>query len=314
MLKYLAILLDDTSVAYCHAENPFKKRNLIPIESLRRGILWGMKENLMIQFVYPDYDLPEEYLALIDSIDHSDTYPLGHKPKSTLPKNDAISLAVADYIPTRVDDQNLVIRLPFMDVLHNYKGISQLFRSDLRINICFTDIAGFSDELIQDYHNVLIEWSSALLEVLKTGSLPQFNLLTDRIMLQEMRNCNAGVSTLTLAPDGRFFLCPAFFYEKDADVGNLDSGVQIPNKHLLDLEHAPLCRKCDAFHCLRCVWLNGKLTGDSNTPSHQQCVMSHVERNASRLLLNRIRKMGVDMKNERIDELDYLDPFYSEKR
>ena len=48
-LQYLVILLDDTSVAYCHANNPLTERNLIPLETLRKAILFGMKQNLMIQ-------------------------------------------------------------------------------------------------------------------------------------------------------------------------------------------------------------------------------------------------------------------------
>ena len=71
MLQYLVILLDDTSVAFCHAENPLKERNLIPLDTLKKAILFGMKENLMIQYVYPEYDLPKEYIDVIESIDHT---------------------------------------------------------------------------------------------------------------------------------------------------------------------------------------------------------------------------------------------------
>ena len=47
-LQYLIILLDDTSVAFCHADNPLKEPSLIPLETLRKAILFGMKNNLMI--------------------------------------------------------------------------------------------------------------------------------------------------------------------------------------------------------------------------------------------------------------------------
>ena len=39
MLQYLVILLDDTSVAYCHADNPLKERYLMPIEVLKKLFL-----------------------------------------------------------------------------------------------------------------------------------------------------------------------------------------------------------------------------------------------------------------------------------
>ena len=74
-MQYLVILLDDTSVSYCHCDNPYKKRRLISLDDLRAGILYAMKENLMIQFVYPDYELPQDYLDVIDTIDHHDIVP-----------------------------------------------------------------------------------------------------------------------------------------------------------------------------------------------------------------------------------------------
>ena len=55
-LQYIVILLDDTSVSFCHANNPLKEKNLIPVETLREAITFSMKQNLMIQFVYPDYE------------------------------------------------------------------------------------------------------------------------------------------------------------------------------------------------------------------------------------------------------------------
>ena len=80
MLQYLVIILDDTSVAYCHADNPLKERNLMPLETLKKGILFGMKQNLMIQYVFPDYELPKEYAEVIESIDNVKIYPVGFKP------------------------------------------------------------------------------------------------------------------------------------------------------------------------------------------------------------------------------------------
>ncbi|MCD7721117.1 MAG: hypothetical protein LUI09_02695 [Prevotellaceae bacterium] len=46
-----------------------------------------------------------------------------------------------------------------------------------------------------------------------------------------------------------------------------------------------------------------------NTPSHEQCVVAHLERNASRELLANIRKHGAFMPEKEIKKIDYLDPF-----
>lgn len=324
MLQYLVILLDDTSVPYCHAGNPLKERNLMPVETLKKGILFGMKHNLMIQYVFPNYALPEEYASVIESIDNVKIYSIGHKPVTGIESENEADVEVADVIPEKVETKNLVLRLTFSEMLNKKDEIAKLFASCKRVNLCITDVEKFTDEQIETYGQVLEEWNGVLLGLYKQGLSPQFNLLTDRMMLEKMHNCEAGISNITLAPNGKFYLCPAFYYDErmqvfnqlnhhqpssDTSVGNLEKGLEIHNPQLLQLDHAPLCRKCDAFHCRRCVWLNRKLTWDLNTPSRQQCVMAHLERNASRSLLNEIRNFGEFMPYIEIMEIKYLDPF-----
>lgn len=329
MLQYLVILLDDTSVAYCHADNPLKERNLMPIETLKKGILFGMKQNLMIQYVFPNYALPEEYASVIESIDNVKIYPVGCKPVTGIESENEADVEVANSIPEKVETKNLVLRLTFCEMLKQKDEIAKLFANGRRVNLCITDVEQFTDEQIETYRQVLDEWNKALLDLYKQGQSPQFNLLTDRMMLEKMHNCEAGVSNITLAPNGKFYLCPAFYYDErmqvfnqmnhhkpssDISVGDLENGLDIHNPQLLQLDHAPLCRNCDAFHCRRCVWLNRKLTWDINTPSRQQCVMAHLERNASRSLLNDIRNIGEFMPNIEIKEINYLDPFEVRKK
>ncbi len=139
------------------------------------------------------------------------------------------------------------------------------------------------------------------------------------MMLSKMNNCNAGFENITLAPDGKFYVCPAFYLASDEEdyglgkskfsIGNLNEGLDIKNPQLYKLSHAPICRNCDAYQCKRCIWLNRKTTFEVNTPSHEQCVVSHLERNASRELLHNIRKHGEFLSNIDIKEIKYLDPF-----
>jgi CXXX repeat peptide maturase len=142
------------------------------------------------------------------------------------------------------------------------------------------------------------------------GSYPQVNVLTDRILLDKMNNCNAGIENITLAPNGRFYICPAFYLENELDfVGDLPNGLAINNKRHYQITYAPLCRICDAYQCKRCVWLNRKTTLEVNTPSHEQCVVAHLERNASRELLTDLQLSGIYFTEKEIKEIDYLDPF-----
>lgn len=52
------------------------------------------------------------------------------------------------------------------------------------------------------------------------------------------------------------------------------------------------------------------MTLEVNTPSHEQCVVAHIERNASRQIANNLKKRNKFYYDvEAIKEIDYLDPF-----
>ena len=60
-------------------------------------------------------------------------------------------------------------------------------------------------------------------------------------------------------------------------------------------------------------WLNKKTTLEVNTPSHEQCVISHLERNGSRELLESIRNQYDSLSDIEIPPIGYLDPFDNRK-
>lgn len=320
MLQYLIILLDQTSTSFCHySPSIFPKGEKSPkpisLDVLRQGIRFGMLENLMIQFVYPDYELPKEYIEVIESIDHSKIKPL---PPLTHPQMtggiDADVLVLNVIKEIGFTEAPIVLRVNKQELFANEVIISDLLLKTPRLNIVLTDIETFKDEDFNAYKLFLERLSKIVEKMYVEGKAPQINLLTDRMMLKEMNNCGAGDTAITLAPNGKFYVCPAFYYEDETvDIGDLEHGLDIKNKQLYKLEYAPICRHCDAYQCKRCIWLNRKTTLEVNTPSHEQCVVAHIERNASRELLNNIRKHGLFLPDqEEIKEIDYLDPF--EKR
>lgn len=313
--------MDDTSVSYCHYENPKKVVKLIGLEDLKAGILFAMKENLTIQFVYPNYELPQEYKEAIHSIDHSKIVPSLCTDTELLHKADVVIFESWDGMDKYDFKENgvYVVRTTKSDLFENYLTLQEVLAKVYRLNIVLTDIETFKDNDFDTYKKVLATLSEKLENIFVEGKLPQLNLLTDRIMLDKMNNCNAGWESITLAPDGKFYVCPAFYLADEEDdyglgkskfsIGNLESGLDIKNPQLYKLSHAPICRNCDSYQCKRCVWLNRKMTYEVNTPSHEQCVLAHLERNASRELLQNIRKHGEFNPVINIKVIDYLDPF-----
>ena len=316
MLQYLIILLDDTSTSYCHYENIQIEKKLIPLDVLKLGIRFGMMENLMIQFIYPDYELPQEYKDAIESIDHS-------KIVSSLCEDEELAKEADVTVfhdwtglsyETLLEDNCIVLRTTKDDLFERYMFLKDVLSKVSRLNIVISDVEKFADEDFTKYKQVLNTLAKHIEKLYVDGKSPQLNLLIDRMMLKEMNNCGAGETNITLAPNGKFYVCPAYYYEDDADcIGDLEHGLDIKNPQLYRLDHAPICRHCDAYQCKRCIWLNRKTTLEVNTPSHEQCVVAHLERNASRELLNNIRKHGSFLPEQgEIKKIEYLDPF--EKR
>ena len=308
MIQYIVILLDDTSTSFCHYTNEKADRRLIPLQTLKDGICYAMKENLNIQFVYPNYKLPKEYLAAIDSIDHTDIYPAEMSDNADVVVFDSL-IAAKDYVFK--EEVAYLIRTDKVSLFNEYKIIGEILDKVTRLNIVITDIETFTEDDFMAYKSLLSNLAERVEQIYVSGKSPQLNLLTDRIMLEKMNNCGAGDTSVTLAPDGKFYVCPAFYLSADGyTIGDMVNGLEIKNSQLYRLDLAPLCRRCDAWQCKRCIWMNRKTTLEVNTPSHEQCVVAHLERNASRKLLIDIRKHGKFMSgSEDIKEIDYLDPF-----
>lgn len=326
MIQYLVILLDDTSTSYCHYSNCKSERKLISIENLQYSIFFAMKENLMIQYVMPEYELPIEYKAVMNSIDSHLIVPATCEDKNAVEAADVIVFndwsALQEW--TFDNSRSYVLRTTKEDYFNSYSALNTVFEQVSRINVAFTDVVSFTDADFKRYKQSLEILSLAITKEYAKGHSVQFNLLTDRMVLKEMNNCGAAETNITLAPDGNFYVCPALYYDGVCDgkemslgdvcqkgyaIGSLKEGLDVKNPQLYKLDHAPLCRNCDAYQCKRCIWLNRRTTLEINTPSHEQCVLAHVERNASRNLLADIRTLGTFLPGQEIKEIDYHDPF-----
>lgn len=326
MIQYLVILLDDTSTSYCHYSNTRKEHKLISVEDLKAGIFFAMKENQMIQYVLPDYELPSEYKEVMNTIDSHIIVASSCEDKNAIDAADVI--VFHDWMSLSAwqfdNSKSYVLRTNKQDYFDRYLMLKVAIEKASRINVVFTDVETFTDADFDKYKQALETLSLTVTNEYAKGHSVQFNLLTDRMLLKDMNNCGAGDSCITLAPDGKFYVCPAFYYngvcdgkeaslgnvcQKGYSVGSLKNGLDIKNPQLYKLDHAPLCRNCDAYQCKRCIWLNRRTTLEVNTPSHEQCVMAHIERNASRKLLADIRKIGTFLPGHDIKDIDYLDPF-----
>ncbi|MCC7520636.1 MAG: CXXX repeat peptide maturase [Flavobacteriaceae bacterium] len=344
VLKYLLVLLSDSSASFCYypsqkaeipkgiavanshkKDNAFhisdekpteiyynEKQHLISLDHLKKTVVFALKNNLKVNFLYPHFLLDEAYTKVIEEVEHIKIIPFDAK----IFNEDAILIIDSKDFPTTLDlenytHQNFILKLQKKDLKKLDTMILALLAKSARINLVLMDVENYEEKEYAIYEKQLEKITRNLIQYQNQNAIPELNFLTDRIDLNQMNNCQAGIQHLTIAPNGKMYLCPAFYYENPSeDLGEIKNEIFIKNSRLLELNYAPICRICDAYQCKRCVYLNKKLTLEINTPSSQQCITSHIERDASRRILEKLQKMHPDFNPQiTIPQLNYRDPF-----
>ncbi len=315
MLKYLLVVLSEDATSFCHYEGKPGRglaNELIPLDKLEKAVTFALKNNLKVNFLYPARKLNRAYDDVIDGVDHVKIVPFAVReryPQAILVVESA-GFPAAESLK-KLRGANVILRLRRADLPKLAVLAGRLLPRTTRINLVLADLESFGPEDLAAYGRELEKLRRRCLAIAPGRPRPEINVLTDRLALDRMNNCEAGLTHLTVAPDGRLYLCPAFYGAGAAEsLGEIRNEIAVPNRHLLELRYAPICRVCDAFQCRRCIHLNRRLTLEVNTPSFQQCRAAHVEREASRLYLKALRERdGAAAGQVEIPEVPYDDPF-----
>jgi len=311
MITHLLVLLDKSAPSFCYYQHDCQVPELMPSHILADTINYAKTNNLFVTFLLGKQPLPTEYEEILDTIDHVKIVPLSLADTY----KDAIVVLEGRYgqsgkeLP---DDprRQVIFRLSREQLPRMAESLRSFIDKCGRVDLYPVDMEHYVENDIREYSGQLKQAAELVATEYKLGHAMEVNLISDRMLLQEMNNCNAGVTHCTAAPDGRLYICPGFYYDDSerCAVGSVTSGLDIKNDQLLTLEHAPICSKCDAYHCKRCVYLNKKITMEWNTPSRQQCVLAHLERNAGKSVQEELLEMEPFSDLPRIPAIGYLDP------
>lgn len=315
MLKYLLVVLAEDATSFCHYEGGRRRRGgrpgLIPLERLEAAVLLALKNNLKVNFLYPARKLGRAYDRLVECVDHVKIVPFAARsryPGAILVVESSAFPAPSELAGLR--DEVFIYRLASTGLPRLAADLGRLLPRARRVNLILTGVETYGEAEYAAYRRQLDKISPKLRKSAAGRVPPELNALTDRLVLDRMNNCEAGLNHLTVAPNGRLYLCPAFYgaHPKDT-LGEIRNDIVVANRRLLELKYAPICRICDAYQCKRCVFLNRALTLELNTPSAQQCRLAHVEREASRLHLEGLRAAGAGAGLADIPAVVYNDPF-----
>lgn len=295
-MRYLMLIYDASAPSFCYYASHGKSARM-SIDTLRKAIHFARMEGLLLNVITGSDPLPRDVREELDGIVHTLIAPWNY------PHDNVNDVLVVEWSPDLAfaslpdnPQANIIMRIPREALPLLSETVRKLLWKGCRLNLQMLDTNRWTEDDFGVYAGQLEQLASFV-----PGSGMELNILTDRLNLQKMNSCGAGDDCITVAPDGKFYVCPGFYYDDAVPCGDLENGLALPNKYLYKIENAPICRICDAWQCRRCIWMNLRSTGEVNTPSRGQCVAAHKERHASVIV-----STGT---SEPLEDVPYEDPF-----
>ncbi len=295
--KYMQFITSDNITPHCSYRNIRGTDNLMSKDTFEKGLDFCRKNGFIPVMLgkphFMDIKASDSYLVIEDARSAGST-----------------SIAVHDNGTAASGTSDISILIVNKDKLeHLYDFVTSLQLQYRRVNLVLEDIQHWSVRETESYSRQLGKLLPFIAETYEKGEPLELSVLSDIWELNAMRNCDAGQGSFALAPNGRIYLCPGFYFEsEEAYAGTLEQGIHLRNPQLLELCNAPICSACDVYSCKRCKHLNLKLTGEINTPSKIQCLISHIERNKSMELQKLLTKNSQIRFDNLLQAIDYMDP------
>ena len=260
-IKHLLLYIDSSEKPYCLPEEIKRvgKPEKMSDDLIKAALEFAKKHNFKPLF-YNKYQISNIFNPNIKT----DNILISVKELKNLP---------GEYLAKVV---NLLINKN--DIKNMFAGIKYLMENGVgRINLMLIGIKDWTD-------GDLLIYSEQLTQValfIKENELPTIiNVLHDVTVSERFYyGCDAGVNTFTLAPNGKLYICPAFYLQdpKKYSIGDLKDGFTFQYQESLINSDFPECKTCRHYQCKRCLFLNKMLTNEYSVSPDIQCKISNLE-------------------------------------
>ena len=290
--KRLYFLLSDDYITYCQHENNVASLNAMSNNDILVGLKYSRNSFFDAIFVHSrekfDFEDIKDYEAYrIHHIVPAKFY------KEAINLKDYILVFEKDDLDLPVSKQNeCQLNIDSYDISNLYEYIKILLSKAKKVNINVVNLDRNFDEA--EYRKQLIAITNHLVELnnLKNEDYYKLNIIDNFIkevqnQFPEHKNCKAGDRSFAYAPNGRFYICSAYYSTKsDQDIGDIQEEViKFKGQHLYKAEYQPICLTCDAYQCLNCVYLNENSTREVNVSPSFQCRKSQIEKEVAGLYM-----------------------------
>lgn len=307
MKKTMLFLLGDDFVDFCSYGNQSVSSRKMDKSTLEKGLKFA-GENfyhpVFLHSVSEDTNFEPEILK-----DYEITHirPAAQYERFYPEDADSIPVFTLDSLKYDAGEKTNVILTVKQNEISDLSGaVSELLNRYDRVNLKISNQN--TAFYFKEYKEQLQKIKDEIVRIYREeGILKEVNAITDILFSEHHEICGAGDTLLAYAPDGKFYVCPAFYAEKKEAAGNLKDGILLKNRHLYTQEYAPLCSCCDAYQCENCIFINKMNTWEVNVSPDFQCIKAHVERDIACELYEEL-KTEIDFPN-RIRKTAYIDPY-----
>ncbi len=302
--KYLYILLDSFSSQICQF-NPNYYCIEMPQSMVKEAILFCDIHHIVPIFVGKDSKKFSSYGLFID--------------ETKIWNIEDIQRAQVDSLLNSYIVKSNRRQLPILaeTIINIYNSVAP---RSINIDVYFEDLHDFSESDCQIYKSQLYNISNYIIRRWKNNELINLNLLTHIIEKNNDDSCMAGIKKYALAPDGRFYICPAFYFDNELRdeyvIEDLKTGIDYKYEKLCQSARCVSCRSCKSTQCTRCAYLGKKYTGEFCVPPEIECVKSSIEREVAFKFYEEVKNISFvneDWFANISSQCVRLDPLNSEK-
>lgn len=255
ILKFLYIITGDDVEPVCAYDNKLNSRRKMSDDMLAKCIEYCFKHHIAPVFVGKcQHGLSEDNIYF--TISGEDAREKNHATVYT---------ADGEY-----ENNNIILSVHRSDIKSMGDKLANIRNKQARVNVFVPDIDEWGDSDFEIYYDELGRILDLIRE--KKLDLNPSRITLFKSSLPALSRCGAGRTSIAVAPDGKFYLCPAFYFEKDTDaaIGNMDENFEFAPIEMLATERMPICSECSKS-CNICIHDNRKATGELNIPSDKQC-------------------------------------------
>jgi len=277
-LRFIYILLSDQEMSFCNYD--VNGSNTMSSETIEEALAIIYERNMVPVYIgVPDISSVDNSKVNIKIIDSGNAYIPTSEVESVVYVYSGI-ISVVSRIAYHADSEcSCIYVVEETDIPDLSEAICILASRHSSVTINKRNFSTWSASSCDLYHQKLVEAAETINESM--DKLSSSNPLLQKSWRNDDLDCDAGVSSFVLAPNGSIYPCPAFYYmtpnnpichytamRDDLEKSNI----------LYSKEKSPVCKECDNMICRRCVFDNWHRTGNINIPSYAQCDLAFKER------------------------------------